>query len=229
MDKTVKERITELLRENQISVSQLSKEIGIPQNTLNRQINGDTAVSISTIISIIGYFKNISSDWLLGISDNRKSQKPMQILNESKATEKILTEQEVLLYDVSAAANLKTLFNNKRQNILGKISIPDMPRCDGAVYVTGDSMYPLLKSGDIIVYKELHDFQEVIYGEMYLVSFDLDGDDFLTVKYVNHSDKGDDFVKLVSYNTYHDPKDIALSRVRAMALVKLSIRKNTMM
>lgn len=53
-----------------------------------------------------------------------------------------------------------------------------MPRCDGAVYVTGDSMYPLLKSGDIIVYKELHDFQEVIYGEMYLVSFDLDGDDF---------------------------------------------------
>ena len=27
----------------------------------------------------------------------------------------------------------------------------------------------------------------------------------------------------------HDPKDIALSRVRAMALVKLSIRKNTMM
>ena len=229
MDNVVKERITELLQENQISVSQLSKEIGIPQNTLNRQINGDTAVPISTIISIIGYFKNISSDWLLGISDNRKNQKPMQILNESKATEKKLTEQEVLLYDVSAAANLKTLFDNKRQNILGKISIPDMPRCDGAVYVTGDSMYPLLKSGDIIVYKELHDFQEVIYGEMYLVSFDLDGDDFLTVKYVNHSDKGDDFVKLVSYNTYHDPKDIALSRVRAMALVKLSIRKNTMM
>lgn len=154
-----------------------------------------------------------------------KSNPNIQILNEPKTKEKKLTEQEVLLYDVSAAANLKTLFDNKRQNILGKISIPDMPRCDGAVYVTGDSMYPLLKSGDIIVYKELHDFQEVIYGEMYLVSFDLDGDDFLTVKYVNHSDKGDDFVKLVSHNAYHDPKDIALSRVRAMALVKLSIRK----
>lgn len=107
-----------------------------------------------------------------------KSNPNIQILNEPKTKEKKLTEQEVLLYDVSAAANLKTLFDNKRQNILGKISIPDMPRCDGAVYVTGDSMYPLLKSGDIIVYKELHDFQEVIYGEMYLVSFDLDGDDF---------------------------------------------------
>lgn len=228
MDNIVKERIIELLRENQISVSQLSKEIGIPQNTLNRQINGETSVAISTVIAIIGYFKNISSDWLLGISDNRENRQPMHILNESKATEKILNEQEVLLYDVSAAANLKTLFDNKRQNILGKISIPDMPRCDGAVYVTGDSMYPLLKSGDIIVYKELRDFQNVIFGEMYLVSFDLDGDDFLTVKYVNHSEKGDDFVKLVSYNTYHDPKHIPINSIRAMALIKLSIRKNTM-
>lgn len=226
MDTTIKERIIELLRENQISVSQLSKEIGIPQNTLNRQINGDTAVAVSTIISIIGYFKNISSDWLLGISNNREQQ-PMQILNESKATEKTLTEQEVLLYDVSAAANLKTLFDNKRQNILGKISIPNMPKCDGAVYVNGDSMYPLLKSGDIVVYKETRDFSDVIYGEMYLVSFDLGGDDYLAVKYVNRSEK-EGYIKLVSYNTHHEPKDIRIDKIRALALVKLSIRKNTM-
>lgn len=226
MDTTIKERIIELLRENQISVSQLSKEIGIPQNTLNRQINGDTAVAVSTIISIIGYFKNISSDWLLGISNSREQQ-PMQILNESKATEKTLTEQEVLLYDVSAAANLKTLFDNKRQNILGKISIPNMPKCDGAVYVNGDSMYPLLKSGDIVVYKETRDFSDVIYGEMYLVSFDLGGDDYLAVKYVNRSEK-EGYIKLVSYNTHHEPKDIRIDKIRALALVKLSIRKNTM-
>lgn len=226
MDTTIKERIIELLRENQISVSQLSKEIGIPQNTLNRQINGDTAVAVSTIVSIIGYFKNISSDWLLGISNSREQQ-PMQILNESKATEKTLTEQEVLLYDVSAAANLKTLFDNKRQNILGKISIPNMPKCDGAVYVNGDSMYPLLKSGDIVVYKETRDFSDVIYGEMYLVSFDLGGDDYLAVKYVNRSEK-EGYIKLVSYNTHHEPKDIRIDKIRALALVKLSIRKNTM-
>lgn len=228
MDNIVKERIREILEENQISVSQLSKELGIPQNTLNRQVNGETSVAISTVISIIGYFKNISSDWLLGISNNRGNRQEMHILSESKAVEKILSRQEVLLYDVSAAANLKTLFDNKRQNVLGKICIPDMPRCDGAVYVTGDSMYPLLKSGDIIVYRELRDFQNVIYGEIYLVSFDLDGEDFLTVKYINRSDMGSDFIKLVSHNCYHDPKDISINSIRAMALVKLSIRKHTM-
>ena len=206
--------------------SVFAKYIGVAPSTISSWLSRDTL----DYDLIFTKNKKIYSDWLLTGKEKRiKSNPNIQILNEPKTKEKKLTEQEVLLYDVSAAANLKTLFDNKRQNILGKISIPDMPRCDGAVYVTGDSMYPLLKSGDIIVYKELHDFQEVIYGEMYLVSFDLDGDDFLTVKYVNHSDKGDDFVKLVSHNAYHDPKDIALSRVRAMALVKLSIRKNTMM
>ena len=102
-----------------------------------------------------------------------------------------------------------------------------MPKCDGAVYVTGDSMYPLLKSGDIVVYKELYDFNNVIFGEMYLVSFDLEGDEYLAVKYVNRSDK-EGYIKLVSYNSHHDPKDIPLNCIRAMALVKLSIRKNTM-
>ena len=43
--------------------------------------------------------------------------------------------------------------------MLDYISIPRLPKCDGAVYVTGDSMYPLLKSGDIVLYKEVSDIK----------------------------------------------------------------------
>ena len=146
-----------------------------------------------------------------------------------KYTEKLESDGTITLYDVEAAANLKTLFDNKDQNILGQISIPNIPKCDGAVYVKGDSMYPLLKSGDIVAYKVIPvDMRHIFFGEMYLVSIDMDGDEYLTVKYVNHSDKGEDWIKLVSYNQYHQPKDFPLSSVRAMALVKLSIRMNTM-
>ena len=109
------------------------------------------------------------------------------------------------------------------------IHIPNIPKCDGAVYVKGDSMYPLLKSGDIVAFKEIPlDMQHIFFGEMYLVSIDMDGDEYLTVKYVNHSEKGEDWIKLVSYNQYHQPKDFPLSAVKAMAIIKLSIRMNTM-
>lgn len=180
------------------------------------------------IMRIHEKYPTLNIEWLItGDGNMLKDNEYIQRLDHPKATEKSLTDQEVNLYDIYAAANLKTLFLNKNQNILGKISVPDMPKCDGAVYVTGDSMYPLLKSGDIVVYKEVRDFQNVIYGEMYLVSFELDDDDYLAVKYVNRSEE-DGKIKLVSYNTHHEPKDIPVDSIRAMALVKLSIRKNTM-
>ncbi len=62
------------------------------------------------------------------------------------------------------------------------ISLPDLPACDGAVYVRGDSMYPLLKSGDIVLYKQVHDMQYgIFWGEMYLISANVDGDEFVTI------------------------------------------------
>ena len=151
------------------------------------------------------------------------------IINRPKYTEKVEENGEIYLYDIEAAANLKSLLVNKDQNILGKISIPNIPKCDGAVYVKGDSMYPLLKSGDIIAYKEVPvEIQHIFYGEMYLVSIDIEGEEYLTVKYINQSERGCEWIKLVSYNQHHQPKDFPLSSVRALALVKLSIRMNTM-
>ena len=220
----VKDKIQQYLDYKGISAYRLEADAGLSKGYWGKtkSISADVAMKISRI------YGDMSIDWLFRDEGEMiKSDTHIQIINEPKAIEKKLTEQDVYLYDVSAAANLRMLFDNKQQNILGKISIPDMPKCDGAVYVTGDSMYPLLKSGDIVVYKELYDFNNVIFGEMYLVSYDFEGDEYIAVKYLNRSDK-EGYIKLVSYNSHHDPKDIPLNCIRAMALVKLSIRKNTM-
>lgn len=181
--------------------------------------------------------ENINPDWLLTgrgsmlkeetASLIRGGDAPMiQVLHHPKVADKIIEQQSIPVYDVEAAANLKTIFDNKTQNILGEITMPNIPRCDGAIYVRGDSMYPLLKSGDIVGYKEIFNFENVIYGEMYIVAYDIEGDEYVCVKYVNHSER-DGFIKLVSYNPHHDPKDIPIARISAMALVKFSIRMNT--
>jgi len=137
-------------------------------------------------------------------------------------------DRSVTLYDISAAANLKTLLEDRPQYALGKIQIPNIPQCDGAVYVSGDSMYPILKSGDIVGFKSITSFSDVIYGEIYLVSFERGGDEYLAVKYVNRSES-EDCIKLVSYNTHHEPMDLPSKSINAMAIVKFSIRKNMMM
>jgi hypothetical protein len=62
---------------------------------------------------------------------------------------------------------------------------------------------------------------------MYLLSIDIDGEEYITVKYIQKCDRAG-YVKLVSQNPHHADKEVELSRIRAIAFVKASIRMNSM-
>jgi hypothetical protein len=61
---------------------------------------------------------------------------------------------------------------------------------------------------------------------MYLLSIDINGEEYITVKYLQKSDIPG-CVKLVSQNQHHADKDVAAEKIRAIALVKASIRMNS--
>lgn len=214
--------------------SELAEFLGVSRATVT---NWAARNSIDFRLLLQKFGDKVDYNWLL-LGKGTPVQKPrfcdselvrgrVEILHNPKAVEPV-DDRSVMLYDITAAANLKTLFTNKQQYALGKILIPNISACDGAVYVNGDSMYPILKSGDIIGYKEINSFFNVIYGEIYLVSFMIDGDEYLAVKYANRSEK-EGCIKLVSYNTHHEPMDIPFSSINAMAIVKFSIRRHMMM
>ena len=145
-----------------------------------------------------------------------------------RGAEMAMPLQSVPLYSMEATAGLVPLFEQQSAHTpINYIHIPNLPKCDGAVYVAGDSMYPLLKSGDIVLYKQLHDLEDIFWGDMYLLSIDMDGEEYITVKYVQRSER-DGYVRLVSQNPHHADKDIDMKRIRAIALVKASIRMNSM-
>ena len=213
--------------------SELASYLGVARATLS---NWCARNSIDFPL-LLNKLRHVDYNWLLTgkgspahhlkFCDNDLIQGEVEILHTPKTADP-MDDRSVTLYDISAAANLKTLLADRPQYALGRIVIPNIPVCDGAVYVSGDSMYPILKSGDIVGFKSIRDFTDVIYGEMYLVSFERGGDEYLAVKYVNHSERPD-CIRLVSYNNHHDPMDLPLAAVNAMAIVKFSIRKNMMM
>lgn len=65
MKSTVKQRIRTLLEEYSENVNSISLKIGIPQKTLNRQINEGAEVSLKTTLAICDYFEDVSPEWLL--------------------------------------------------------------------------------------------------------------------------------------------------------------------
>ena len=88
--------------------------------------------------------------------------------------------------------DLEAYWTTIHTNVIDSIRIPNLPKCDGAIHIVGDSMYPLLKSGDIVLYKEMPvDMQHLFYGEMYLISYIIEGDAYVVVKYINRSPQGE--------------------------------------
>lgn len=220
---TVKERINQFIDYKGIKINSFETSIGVSKSYWNNT----QKVSAEVVGEILRVYSELSAEWVMTGQGDMLKQEPVHIY-PAKYTEK-KQEGNIKLYDLEASANLHTLFLRRDENILGEINVPNVPVCDGAVYVKGDSMYPLLKSGDIIAYKIIKpEVQNIFFGEMYLLSIDMDGDEYLTVKYVNRSDRGEEWIRLDSFNKYYQSKDFPLASVRAMALVKLSISVHTM-
>lgn len=228
-----KDRLLHYLQYKGLDRGSFYKQTGITRGLLDSD-KLKASVKDTDLAKILATYKDLNIEWLLtGKGDKIKQEEKQKVreintIYNPKTAEKQIDNQIVYLYDIEATAGLKSLLENKNQNIIDTIRIPNLPKCDGAVHVVGDSMYPILKSGDIVLYKEVHDIKcGIFWGEMYLLSVAVDDEEYITVKYLQKSDINDTFVKLVSHNPHHNPKDIPISSIRALALIKASIRLNT--
>ena len=227
----IKRKILTFLSEMGISQYDFYRKTGITRGILS-QNNG---ISEENIARVLAVYPQVSAEWLLTGRDNMLREEDEQLAQPTIAaqfplrTDRQVEMQSIPLYELDASAGLVALFNETaRQVPVSHLQIPDLPPCDGAIYVRGDSMYPLLKSGDIVLYKEVRNISNgILWGEMYLLSFEIDGDWYIAIKYIQRSDD-DRFVRLVSHNPHHSPKDIPLDSIRALALVKASVRFNTL-
>ena len=229
---TIKNRLKRLAQTEGLSMRAFEETCGLGRGNISN-MSQEGGIGSDKLTKIIDAFPMVDLYWLLtGEGDMLKSDKYEPIvevkpIHHPRSVEKKEDMQVVYLYDFEATAGLKTLFDNKRNNIIDTIKIPKLPKCDGAIHIVGDSMYPLLKSGDIILYKEISpSIENIIYGEVYLLSYDIDGDDYVVVKYIRKSEKGEPFITLGSENPDYASRDIDFHRITAIALVKASVRIN---
>lgn len=228
MDTTINERVKEIADKLcDGNISEMARVVGVRQPSLRDIVTGKLVKPGFDMLHKIvdNSTLNISSDWLLrGVGSMQRSK--IDIVHTPPYAD--IGNETIPIYDINAAANLQTLFANENtQHVLGEIKIPNAPDCDGAIYVRGDSMYPLVKSGDMVSYKQLFSIDSLISGEMYVVDFHSEGNDFLVIKYVKWEEKGES-LRLISYNTHHQEMVIPASAVRAIALIKIVIRINSM-
>lgn len=212
--------------------TELADFLGINKSTLS---NWKTRGTIDYDL-VFSKCENINYDWLLTGNGDMIRQSDTQLASIEVSnkftlrTDRDIDIQRVPLYDIEATAGIVSLFTDTFTQVPGcYLSIPDMPPCDGAIRVVGNSMYPIIRAGDIVLFKQIHNIEtSIIWGEMYLIAFNIEGDEYLMVKYLKKG-SNDNSIMLVSENPAYDPMEIPISSIRALAIVKASVRYNTMM
>lgn len=221
-------KIKEIRTKKRLTQNEMAVKTGIPKRSYVDYENEVQDVSLERLRKIASVLE-VSVAELLGEEYHNKNILAEPVPTYRKTKDAVVHEQMVPVFNLDATMGLVPLVNGDgldEEKIIDYISIPAMPSCDGAIYASGDSMYPLLKSGDMIAYKRIEvDRRKIFFGEMYFLAIKIDETSTMkTIKFVHPSDLGDEYIKLVSHNQHHAAKDVHLHEIAAIALVRASIR-----
>ncbi len=216
--------------------TEFAKFLGIPKSTLSswRTRNSfDYELLYSKCDQIDGNWLITGSGKMLRKEAYNLEENNILKFNEdhvkyiSKGDDEIhSSDLTVPLYDIPAKDSMVEFFGNIHKQVSTEyLRIPKLPNVDGAMYITGDSMYPLLKAGDIIIYKVINDIKKIIWGEMYLVYINHNEDEYFITKYLHPSGtKG--YIKFISQNPHYKMMEFPQESIKALALIKAFVRLN---
>lgn len=220
------------------NIAEAERSLGMSNGYFKKQLTRGSDLGEGVMVNVLENCPELSPLWLLTGEGNMlkedtisfqnsktTSQPDVKAIGEFKTKDKLVELQAIPLYEIEATAGLFAQ-GDLSQYTIDYISIPNSPRCDGAIVARGDSMAPIIKSGDILLYKE-QEVSNIIYGHMYLIDFDMDGESMLVIKYIQKVEDDPSQILLTSENPRYQPMAIALTQVRHIALVKVSVSYHT--
>lgn len=233
---TLRKAIEAIKYEFRMNQGEIANKLGYKIPYLSDVINERKPISEQFTARLIEAFPGMNTDWLLtGEGEIFTNSHKLAKLETSNMTSSQLARIEshlVPLYDLGMAASFSDLLVRDVHKPVDFIYIPNLSPCDGAVYVRGDAMSPYLQAGDVVLFKKVKtqriiDGSGIAWGEIYLVLFALDGEEYVVLKYVRKS-SSDELVTLANYNPAIRSQDIPLGSIKALALVKAGIKYTTM-
>lgn len=99
------------------------------------------------------------------------------------------------ILDIRVCAGNGIGLDGDENKVIEYVNIPSLSGCYGLT-VYGESMYPSYKPGDVIFVRPVTDKNDIDYGRTYLIITTSDR----LLKMLYKSEKGDDYIRLCSYN-----------------------------
>ncbi len=201
-----------------ISMYSVAKKIGyLPQSFSRVRAGGQNLPS--RIIHKICELYNINKGYVFAgefpIFLDAKMAKVVAAAMQ-KAVVKNEPQAKVPFYETYLTAGMIKKFGDNVVNPAYFVTIPNFIECSLALRVSGDSMYPKYRSGDIVVCKLIQDKSTILHGEPYVVITS----EYCAVKYVDPHQKDKTKIVLRSENPKFKPTEVSKKEVLQLYLVR---------
>lgn len=211
MDETFSDRLMHALEENNMRPSRLAEATGLSKARISQYLNGVYKPKYEAVC-LIAKALNVNEPWLMGAGGPMKRERDIsEVVSQSNVYTVPLFESVSAGFGAYAANEIvdyiPTVINNE-------YDVDDTI----AIRVTGDSMYPKIEDGDIIIVRKQ---ESVDSGDIAVVL--LDGDEGL-VKIVEY---GNAWIELRSLNEDYPVRRFEgaeVQRLRVVGKVKQIIK-----
>jgi phage repressor protein C with HTH and peptisase S24 domain len=163
----IKERISQILEYKGIAKEKFYSEIGMTSANFRGKAR-ETPINSTAIENILSAIPDINISWLI-TGNGSMLREP--VAEGSEPTDPPAKRKLIPFYEVEAAAGTIQVSNmDVMEEPVEWIDAGDwFPDADCAMRVHGDSMFPVYKSGSIVVIREVHDKHLIIYGQDYVI------------------------------------------------------------
>ncbi len=218
-------RINEIAMRQGISIGMMEKSIGASKGVLSRALKNDTDIQSKWITLIIENYPQYNANWLLtGIGDmlleeddSMVNETPITYKRNSKKKTKP-QDSKIPLIAISSIKNISlNNFKIKEEHIKNYYVIPkfDTKKVDFIIEITGNSMLPRYKSGDLVACTIIKDSTFIQWNRPHVIITKEQG---VLIKRLKQS-RLEEHLFAVSDNTQYDPFDLPISEIHGLALV----------
>lgn len=215
--------LDKILKYSNLNAKAFSEKIGLdrPQAVYDIQKGKTKSISHAMMIKITSVFPELNKSWLLtGEGSMLKSNYDQAELSVSEVEESLESnyapkkEHIIRYYDIQASAGGIGMYSDSKESYSNLI-VPGFDDCDIALNVWGDSMEPILKSGEIVTMREWKE-PFIDWGKIYLV---VTNSGYRMIKYLKKSVNNDEVI-CESANPDHDPFPIKKSDIAKLYQIK---------
>lgn len=192
--------------------NKVTLQLGLTVGLIGKSRKEGRDLSDKVIEKILNFYTDLNRVWLLTGEGEMLRSEQVQTQEQSGTG--------VPFYDIDVTCGITESFADVREEPQFRINYAPLNDCDAAFPVYGDSMEPDFYAGDVVMVREIHNVDSMLWGEPYLIITNAACDNLRTIKNVYLSDDRRNFILRASNPRYNGDTIVARENVLKIFLIK---------